>query len=341
MEDVLHLFDYELPEERIAQRPVYPYDHAKMLVVDRAKGSLQELRFADLPEIVSPRDCFVFNNSKVIPARLHGVLQETGGAAEVLLLRCLDPVPSAEQWICLGKPSRRLVPGAIVKVGTELVVRVLRRLEGNEFVAELCSEAPLRSLLQKVGMMPIPPYIRKGISDRKDGEDYQTPFGTVEGSVAAPTASLHFTPAVMDRLCDKGCKVLNCTLHLGQASFLPLWREPGDPVRPPASELLSFSEEVRNTILEHRQNGGRIVAVGTSMVRALETIAQFSGPAPGRGSHRDSRTSTRALTLWPPRKTRPPRPWHHMHMPDHKGSCCLHCDTRRSTAEPGHCHPPA
>jgi S-adenosylmethionine:tRNA ribosyltransferase-isomerase len=172
----------------------------------------------------------------------------------------------------------------VVAVGSEIIVNVIKRLEGNEFLAEIRSESPLLSLLPKLGMMPIPPYIRKGISDAADGKDYQTPFGTIEGSVAAPTASLHFTTELMDKIRAQGCKVLNCTLHLSQASFLPLWREDGDEVHPPASELLSYSKETRSTILDHRRNGGRVIAVGTSMVRALETIARLSGPAPGEGS---------------------------------------------------------
>lgn len=265
-------FWYDLPADRIAQRPVRPYHLAKLLVVDRGTGHLTNSSFLNLPEFFRAGDLIVFNNTKVIPARLFGELAGSGGAIEILLLEEL----SSKKWRVLGRPLRKFLPGKVIKFGENLSCQVISKSD-TEAVVEFVSKAnhnevELRQQIHDHGIMPIPPYIRDGVSDDIDKLDYQTPFGEVEGSVAAPTASLHFTDEVMAQIKKLGIEVATLTLHLNTASFQPLVEKDSQLVKSPPAERISVPTGLREQILETKKRGGRVIGVGTSVVRSLESI---------------------------------------------------------------------
>ena len=267
---------YDLPPERIAQRPVLPYDSAKLLLVDREGGALSERQFKDLPNSVGAADLFVFNNTKVLPARLFGRF-DGGGGMEVLLVRRESDV----RWICLGKPLKKFRDGRVLRFEHGLEARVLQRIGEQQVLLQFSTNeaASAEALLRKSGVMPIPPYIRGGVADQKDSSDYQTFFAEHEGSVAAPTASLHFTPELVRALKEKGCGIEFVTLHLGTASFLPLWnegQEPGQTLTPPGEERGFFDAAAYRRIVGHKERGGRVIAVGTSAVRLVESAVRLA-----------------------------------------------------------------
>lgn len=265
-------FEYSLPEARIAQRPVQPYDHARLLVVNREASQLFDRHFHELPTFLRPRDLLVVNNTKVIPARLLGEFR-SGGSLELLLLWSgIDEFT----WVCLGRPMRKFTEGTVLKFDKGVTAIVLERVAEKELIVRFSEPRDrLLEMLGDIGTMPIPPYIRKGLGDESDRVDYQTPFGEVLGSVAAPTASLHFTDETRSAVKAMGAQTIPLTLHLGTASFLPLWKEGEAGPNPPSSEKLRLVRSVFDTVTETRANGGRIIAVGTSVVRALETMARL------------------------------------------------------------------
>ena len=270
---MIKVFRYELPADRIAQRPVSPYHDAKLLVVNRKAQALSDSKFMNLPELLRAGDLIVFNDSKVIPARLFGEFETSGGKVELLLLE--EDKSDSSMWRALGKPMRKFSEGKRIRFAQDLIATILKREGENEALISFESaSSDIPGLLKALGAMPIPPYIRGGISDEIDIKDYQTPFGKNEGSVAAPTASLHFSPQLMQALKDKGVSFEYLTLHLGTASFLPLTGsdELTENLKPPNSERISFSSELKEKIKVTRVNSGRVVAVGTSVVRALESI---------------------------------------------------------------------
>ena len=273
-------FFYDLPEDRIAQRPVRPYDSARLLVVQRKDGKICESLFSDLGVYLRAEDLLVFNDSKVIPARLVGRL-ESGGEVEVLLHRRL----AGEKWRCLGQPLKKFTAGRLILFASGLCARVGRRVSEYEVELEFAPcgspQADTRRLLEEAGTMPVPPYIRKGRGDEKDRLDYQSMFARVDGSVAAPTASLHFTPALMQRLELSGVQSASLTLHVGAASFLPLWHEHDTEPRKPGEERYVYQSAVLDAVQRTRSRGGRVVAVGTTVVRALESMARVSAAADG------------------------------------------------------------
>lgn len=266
------IFSYDLPEDRIAQRPVHPADSARMLVADRAAGTFAHRTFRDLPGFLREDDLLVLNNTRVVPARLFGTIEGTGADAEVLLLE------EGEEniWRCLGRPLKKLKPGSRILFGSELAGEFLCRAGDFEFVMKfICPEgAPVRKALRRAGTMPIPPYIRDGKGDAEDESDYQTIFAEVEGSSAAPTASLHFTDRLLDEIRRAGCRMAFVTLHVGSASFRPVVQ--GDELREPDAERFSVPAETASLIAERRSKGGRVIAVGTTVVRALETAGSAS-----------------------------------------------------------------
>lgn len=267
-------FTYDLPAERIAQRPAMPYDSAKLLVVQRHSSQVGEYRFSNICDFLRPEDVLVFNNTKVLPARLFGHF-EAGGEIELLLLER----QGSNTWICLGRPLKRFSTGRILEFEHGLRGRVVERISSQKVAIQFYSEAgDVSGLLRQCGVMPIPPYIRSGHSDEKDIRDYQTHFAEHEGSVAAPTASLHFTPALMDALKARGCFVVFVTLHLGTASFLPLWQEGSPEVIPPGEERGFVHREALDAIHARRAGGGRVIAIGTSVVRLLESAARIARP---------------------------------------------------------------
>lgn len=267
-------FVYDLPKARIAQRPCHPADHAKMLVVDRARGEILDRRFSDLPDLLTGRDRLVFNDTRVIPARLFGTLEPGGkGSVEVLLVEKI----SDSRWVCLGRPLRKIRSKGRVTFSPTLWCEVVPDASAIDRITVefFTSEATHISLaIAAHGCMPIPPYIRGGKGDELDEIDYQTIFATHPGSVAAPTASLHFNDELMKRIeSERGCDISRVTLHVGTASFLPILDDNGQVV-PPGSERFHVGEHVHQDVSSTKDAGGRIIAVGTTVVRALESMVQ-------------------------------------------------------------------
>ena len=260
-------FDYALPPELIAQRPIEPRDHARLLVTRRGDGSLEHRRFFDLPALLQPGDLLVANDSRVIPARLR-TRKSTGGAVELLLLRRTE----AGWWLTLARPSRRLRPGTMVSVeggGRVYEIEIGARRDDGLFEARLEDEA----LIEACGEAPLPPYIHEPLADP---ERYQTVYAREEGSAAAPTAGLHFTPRLMERLAARGVDVAYVTLHVGLDTFRPV--EADDPREHHIhTEYAVLPPETARAIARAREHGGRVVAVGTTSVRVLESAAQGSG----------------------------------------------------------------
>jgi len=269
-------YTYDLPRERIAQRPVYPYDTARMLVVSRRRGIVADTDFRSLPTFVQKPDCLVFNDSAVIPARLFGVLAQGGTGVEMLLL---TGDPQSGRYRALAKPMRKLKVGAIIRCSEDLEAAVVGR---DEFTVELqlavsSKELTIPQAIDRCGSMPIPPYIRDGVADERDRADYQPPFASHPGSVAASTASLHFTKQLLSALEVNGVQRACITLHLGTASFQPVYRD--GELRPPAAERYHFPDQLGSALRATEAAHGRVIAVGTSVVRALETYARLARAA--------------------------------------------------------------
>ncbi|HHW10081.1 MAG TPA: tRNA preQ1(34) S-adenosylmethionine ribosyltransferase-isomerase QueA [Firmicutes bacterium] len=281
-------FYYELPEELIAQEPVEPRDAARLLVLERAGERLAHRHFYQLPEMLQPGDCLVVNDSRVLPARLLGRRQPGGGAVEFLLLRRLDE----RRWEVLAKPGRRLQPGAAVSFGAapaagagsgELSAVILAKTAaGGRLVEFSCREGTVDEQLTRLGRTPLPPYIKK---DLADPERYQTIYNRHPGSAAAPTAGLHFTPELVAKLTQMGVAFAYVTLHVGLGTFRPV-KEAVVEKHVMHSEAYTLSPEAAGIINRAKAGGGRIVAVGTTSVRVLETQADPERPGlvrPGGG----------------------------------------------------------
>ena len=274
-------FDYELPEELIAQTPVEPRDHSRLLVVHRSDGSLEHRHFYDITEYLHPGDALVINETRVIPARLLGVKEDTGVPVEVLLLRR----ENATDWEALVRPGRRLKPGSFCSFGDGLL-----RCEMLENVAETGGrrvrfhyEGVFEELLDRLGEMPLPPYIHEKL---QDPERYQTVYAREEGSAAAPTAGLHFTPELLERIRSKGVRIVPVLLHVGLGTFRPV-KVKDVETHVLHSEFCQVSREAAEALNGIRRAGGRIVCVGTTSVRTLETMATEDGVIhPGAGETR-------------------------------------------------------
>jgi S-adenosylmethionine:tRNA ribosyltransferase-isomerase len=268
------LFDYELPSELIAQEPAEPRDASRLLVLDRAAGTWADRRFADLPEMLRPGDCLVANRSRVIPARLLGTAVEGGGAVELLLLR---PV-GGERWEAMVRPGRRCRVGVAVDLaGGAARARVVG--EGSEGTRVVAIEAPwpVRELMERHGLPPLPPYIgRHDAPKPEDRERYQTVYAREDGSVAAPTAGLHFTPELLARLAGHGVPVHYLTLHVGPGTFRPIRAGRVEDHRLEA-EPIDIPEATAEAVERARREGRRVVAVGTTTTRALEWAAGEDG----------------------------------------------------------------
>lgn len=273
-------FVYELPEDRIAQRPSYPYDSAKLLRVQAGTASgLEDRVFSDLPLLLRKGDLLILNNSVVRPARFFGKLS-TGGNVELLLVGARGP----GEYEAIARPMRKLEKGTKVAIDADLTFEVLRRVTEKTVIVAVRTTAQDVALDAR-GVMPIPPYIRGGKGDERDRLDYQSRFAGVErnsaagsnapaafGSIAAPTASLHFTDDLVARLEAIGVARSFVTLDVGLASVLPVVQEDGS-VRPPGEERLEVPSATIEAIARTRTAGGRVVAVGTTVVRALESYA--------------------------------------------------------------------
>jgi S-adenosylmethionine:tRNA ribosyltransferase-isomerase len=262
-------FDFDLPDSLIAQHPVEPRDSSRLMVVRRVAGTLEHRVFRDLPELLSPGDVLVRNNTKVIPARLVGRREATGGAWEGLFLRCTP----GGTWEILSKTRGRPTPGEYVVVGDGLRLELLEKDDSGRWTVRPESDEPAGALLDRHGVVPLPPYIRKGVEGPGDRARYQTVFASVEGSVAAPTAGLHFTDDVFRRLDDRGIDRVDVTLHVGLGTFRPIEAERIED-HTLHTEWASLSSEVAGHLGRVRADGGRIVAVGTTSARTLETAAR-------------------------------------------------------------------
>lgn len=274
-------FEFELPKTAIALRPASPRDTARLLVAcSRTANSLAEARVRDLPAYLRPGDVMVFNNTKVLPAVLVGYRPARGVdlPAVEISLTLLDRHADGS-WSALARPARRLRPGDPIILagnGEEPELRVLAKDAGGEVtVAPASPSQSVEALMAKYGTMPLPPYIARD-ADRQDFTDYQTVYASVEGAVAAPTAGLHFTPELLEQLSAKGVQSAFVTLHVGPGTFLPVKTEKVEDHRMHA-ERCEIQAETADVINECRKNGGRIVAVGTTSLRLLETAAADNG----------------------------------------------------------------
>ncbi|MBQ9040702.1 MAG: tRNA preQ1(34) S-adenosylmethionine ribosyltransferase-isomerase QueA [Clostridia bacterium] len=259
-------FMYDLPEERIAQTPVEPRDHSRLMVIHRDTGEIEHRHFYDIIEYLNPGDCLVINETKVIPARLYGE-RPTGGACEVLLLKQLGP----KRWETLVRPGKKLKPGAEVVFGDgRLRCRVMETTDVGERIVEFECEGSFEAALDALGEMPLPPYIHEKLEDR---DRYQTVYARQDGSAAAPTAGLHFTPELMDRIRQKGVDIVPVLLHVGLGTFRPVKVENIEE-HEMHSEYFEVTPQAAERINAARQSGGRIIAVGTTSVRTLESAAE-------------------------------------------------------------------
>ena len=267
-------FDYELPEELIAQQPLPQRDSSRMMVVDRGTKTWVDTSFSSLPDYVRQNDVLVINNTRVFPARLLGQRDPSGGRVEVLLVRRLGP----SVWETLVKPGGRLKQGARLKFGDSRLRADVLDAPGNGLrQLRFEFEGPWEAVLEEVGETPLPPYISRpsGVS-LVDRERYQTIFASQKGAIAAPTAGLHFTPQVFDRVTARGAQVTEITLHVGYGTFEPV-RVSDIAQHRVASEEFELCEKAASTINEARAGGGRVIAVGTTTVRALESSVGTSG----------------------------------------------------------------
>ncbi len=259
-------FMYDLPEERIAQTPVEPRDHSRLMVIHRDTGEIEHRHFYDIIEYLNPGDCLVINETKVIPARLYGE-RPTGGACEVLLLKQLGP----KRWETLVRPGKKLKPGAEVVFGDgRLRCRVMETTDVGGRIVEFECEGSFEAALDALGEMPLPPYIHEKLEDR---DRYQTVYARQDGSAAAPTAGLHFTPELMDRIRQKGVDIVPVLLHVGLGTFRPVKVENIEE-HEMHSEYFEVTPQAAERINAARQSGGRIIAVGTTSVRTLESAAE-------------------------------------------------------------------
>ena len=262
-------FYYDLPQELIAQTPLERRDGSRLMVMDKATGALQHRHFFDIVDYLRPGDCLVMNDSRVIPARLLGH-RPTGGAAELLLLR--DKGDGV--WECLARPGRKLHEGAEVIFGDgALTATVKTVLENGNRLVQFHYEGIFLEILERLGKMPLPPYIKEELAD---GERYQTVYSRVSGSAAAPTAGLHFTKELLEQIERKGVKLAYVTLHVGLGTFRPVKVEEITE-HEMHSEFCMISAETAQILNETKQNGGRIVCVGTTSCRTVESLAKDDG----------------------------------------------------------------
>jgi S-adenosylmethionine:tRNA ribosyltransferase-isomerase len=259
-------FDYDLPPELIAQRPAEPRDRARLMVLDRASGSITHRVFGDLPEFLKPGDALVLNETRVIPARLHARKMPGGGRIEIVLLRRLEP----QVWeVIVG--GKGVKPGRRLQIERGPAAEVVAALDGARRVIRF--DEAVTPFLESAGEMPLPPYIHEPLGSP---DEYQTVYARVEGSAAAPTAGLHFTPALLQRVANAGVVVVRLTLHVGLDTFAPVTE--ADPTTHTIhTEWCEVSPATAAAVNAARRGGHRVVAVGTTTVRALETAALASG----------------------------------------------------------------
>ncbi|ASS98722.1 S-adenosylmethionine:tRNA ribosyltransferase-isomerase [Geobacillus thermocatenulatus] len=260
------LFDFHLPEELIAQTPLPDRAASRLMVLDKRTGAIRHETFRNIISYLNPGDCLVLNDTRVMPARLYGEKEETGGTAEVLLLKQLD----GDRWETLVKPGKRVKPGTKLTFGEgKLEAVCLDTLEHGGRVLEFSYDGLFYEVLAELGEMPLPPYIKEKLDDP---ERYQTVYAREIGSAAAPTAGLHFTEELLDAIREKGVHIVFITLHVGLGTFRPVQVDDVEK-HDMHAEFYQMSEETAETLNRVREQGGRIIAVGTTSTRTLETIA--------------------------------------------------------------------
>ncbi len=271
-------FDYFLPEVLIAQTPIEQRDHSRMMVLDRNSGEIAHRAFFNITEYLRPGDCLVINDTRVLPARLYGTKKGEGGAqAEVLLLKNLQ----GDRWECIVRPGKRLREGAEISFGQALSGTITDVLPDGNRVIEFKYEGIFLEVLEKIGTMPLPPYITERLEDK---ERYQTVYSQENGSAAAPTAGLHFTKALLAEIAALGVDIVHVTLHVGLGTFRPV-KEDDFTAHPMHSESYFVTEDAANRINAARKRGGRVISVGTTSCRTLETVTDADGVVhPGSGS---------------------------------------------------------
>ncbi len=263
-------FFYELPQELIAQTPIQRRDASRLMTLDRASGQVGHHHFYELPDFLRPGDCLILNDSRVLPARLLGQRLPGGGACEVLLL-----IDRGEQtWECLVRPGRKMKPGTRLTFGDgQLTAQVTAELEGGNRLVRFEYEGIFLEVLERLGKMPLPPYIKEELQDR---ERYQTVYSKNLGSAAAPTAGLHFTKELLDKIAAMGVEIGYVTLHVGLGTFRPV-KEEEITEHEMHSEYCVISQETADLINRTRQRGGRVICVGTTSCRTLESWAAEDG----------------------------------------------------------------
>lgn len=263
-------FYYDLPEELIAQTPLEQRDTSRLMTLDRETGEVEHHHFYDLLDYLNPGDCLILNNSRVLPARLLGQRLPGGGACEVLLL--IDR--GDKIWECLVRPGRKMRTGAKLSFGNgELTAEVVGEVEGGNRLVRFNYEGIFLEVLEQLGKMPLPPYIKAELQDR---ERYQTVYSKVVGSAAAPTAGLHFTPELLEKIAAKGVGIGYVTLHVGLGTFRPV-KEDEITEHEMHSEYCTIPQETADLINRTKANGGRVICVGTTSCRTLESWSNEDG----------------------------------------------------------------
>ena len=290
---LLSEFDYNLPENLIAQLPADKRENSKMMVLDRNTKTIQHKHFYDIVDLIDENSILVLNNTKVMPARLYGMKEETGAKIEVFLLKQLK----GKTWETLIKPSKRVKEGTIIKISDELSAKAIEKTEEDGgWIVELIYEGNILEVLHRNGNIPLPPYIERKLATedikKLDFERYQTVYAKDEGSVAAPTAGLHFTKEILQKLQDKGVEIAYVTLNVGLGTFRPVKCD-NILEHKMHSETFEITEKTARKINEAKAKGKRLVAVGTTTVRTLETAYQKYGCIKGCHDHSE-------LFIYPP-----------------------------------------
>ena len=265
-------FDYHLPEQLIAQQPAQSRDGSRLLVYNRGTGRIEDRLFPDVCDFLNPGDLLVFNDTKVIPARLLGQ-KSTGGRVELLLVRCISE--DGRRWQAMSRSSKPIRPGTLLQFGQGLEAEVLTAASEMLCDVKLLCEENAFDVLERIGHIPLPPYIQRS-DDLRDRERYQTVFARHPGSVAAPTAGLHFTREILDRLAERDVECADLTLHVGPGTFLPVRSEDISRHRM-HREAFEISSALAEKVNRAKEEGRRVIAVGTTTTRALESAVDTSG----------------------------------------------------------------
>lgn len=263
-------FYYDLPQELIAQTPLSDRSSSRLLVLNKESGKIEHKHFYDIENMLNPGDCLVLNDTRVLPARLYGVKEGSGGKIEFLLLNRI----SRDRWEVILKPGKKAKPGAKFVFGDGLLkAEIIETVNDGNRIVEFSYDGVFENILDKLGEMPLPPYITEKLRDK---ERYQTVYSKNDGSAAAPTAGLHFTKELLEKISAKGVKLAYVTLHVGLGTFRPVKVDDVENHKM-HSEFYVINEETASVINETKKNGGRIVSVGTTSSRVLETVADENG----------------------------------------------------------------